>query len=87
MQIEAELKKALMAEEFNYNMQLRGIDQDMLGKREDKKEARKDDRTKIQASQQSELIEQRQKGTPPKNFESGIDNLSDDFDFSEFGPK
>ena len=87
MQIEAELKKALMAEEFNYNMQLRGIDQDLLAKREDKKESRKDDRTKIQASQQSELIEQRQKGTPPKNFESGIDNLSDDFDFSEFGPK
>ena len=39
------------------------------------KENRKDDRTKIQATQQSELIDQRQTGKPPKNFEEpeGID--------------
>ena len=40
------------------------------------KEDRKDERTRIQASQQSELIEQRKSGKPPKRFESsGNDRL------------
>ena len=34
------------------------------------KEDRKDERTRIQATQQSELIEQRKTGKPPRNFES-----------------
>jgi len=44
--------------------------------REMKKEDRKDDRTKIQATQQSELIDQRKNDSMPKNFESsGNDDL------------
>ena len=35
----------------------------------EKKEDRKDERTKIQATQQSELIDQRKNNKPPKNFE------------------
>lgn len=87
MQIEAELKKDLMAVEFGYNMELRGADQQLIQDRENKKEKAKDNRTKIQATQQSELINQRQTGAPPKDFESGVDSLTDDFDFSEFGPR
>ena len=34
------------------------------------KEDRKDERTKIQATQQSALIDQRQKESPPKNFKT-----------------
>ena len=67
---EAEIKKQLMEQEFQYNMQLRQIDVQTLQKRETNKEDRKDKRTKIQATQQSELIDQRQSGTPPKDFES-----------------
>ena len=37
---------------------------------ESMKEDRKDERTRIQATQQSELIDQRNTGKPPKNFES-----------------
>ena len=52
------------------------------------KEDRKDQRTRIQASQQSELIEQRKSGLPPKNFESaGNDILSGDFDLGAFEPR
>jgi len=53
-----------------------------------KKEDRKDERTKIQASQQSELIDQRKKNTPPKNFESaGNDIISGNFGLGAFEPK
>jgi hypothetical protein len=38
-------------------------------------ENRKDDRTKIQATQQSELINQRKNDSFPKDFESGNDAL------------
>ena len=51
------------------------------------KEDRKDERTKIQATQQSELIEQRKNNTLPKNFESaGFDNLGG-FGMEQFSPK
>jgi len=46
--------------------------------REKEKEDRKDERTRIQASQQSELIDQRKKETPPKKFESSSDDIFGD---------
>jgi len=87
MQQEAELKKQLMALEFQYNMQLKGVEVNGMKDREKQKEDRKDERTKIQASQQSEMIEQRNSGKPPKNFESaGNDTLGGGFDLGSFDP-
>ena len=87
MQQEVELKKELMALEFQYNMQLKGIEVDGMKEREKQKEDRKDERTKIQATQQSEMIEQRNSGKPPKNFESaGNDILGGGFDLGAFDP-
>ena len=87
MQQEAELKKELMALEFQYNMQLKGIEVDGMKEREKQKEDRKDERTKIQATQQSEIIEQRKSGKPPKNFESaGNYILGGGFDLGSFDP-
>jgi len=52
------------------------------------KEDRKDDRTKIQATQQSELINQRKNDLPPKSFESsGNDILSGNFNLGSFEPR
>jgi len=83
---EAMLKKELMALEFEFNMQLKGLEVDNAKSKEQYKEDRKDERTKIQASQQSELIAQRQNDAPPKKFESsGNDNMSG-FDLGSFGP-
>jgi hypothetical protein len=88
MQADAALKSKLMEQEFQYNMQLRAIDSANLKSRENNKEDRKDERTKIQASQQSELIEQRKTGAPPKNFESaGNDILGGGFNLGAFEPK
>ena len=87
MQQEAALKKELMALEFQYNMQLKGVEVDGVKEREKQKEDRKDERTKIQATQQSEMIEQRNSGKPPKNFESaGNDILGGGFDLGSFDP-
>jgi hypothetical protein len=84
---EVEMKKQLMALEFQYNMQLKGIEVEGMKEREKQKEDRKDERTKIQATQQSEMIEQRKTGKAPKNFESaGNDILSGGFDLGSFEP-
>ena len=85
---EVEHKKELMALEFEYNMQLKGIEVEGIKTKEKEKEDRKDERTRIQATQQSKLIEQRQTGLPAKNFESaGNDILSGQFDLGTFDPK
>ena len=87
MMQEVQMKKELMALEFQYNMQLKGVEVDGMKDREKQKEDRKDERTKIQASQQSEMIEQRNSGKPPKNFESaGNDTLGGGFDLGSFDP-
>jgi len=95
---EAEFKKQLMQVEFQMNMQLKQMEAQVLAAKETQKEDRKDARTRIQAdqqselidrrnSQQSELIDQRQMNKPPKNFESkGNDVLGGGFDLGSFEP-
>jgi hypothetical protein len=85
MQSEAELKRMLMAEEFNYNMQLAGLQERNIIDRDKEKEDRKDKRLDKQSSQQSKLIEQRQRNLPPTSFESNEDSL-DGFAFEQFEP-
>ena len=88
MQQEVEYKKELMMLEFEMNMQLKGLEVSSKKSLEKEKEDRKDQRTKIQATQQSELIDQRKTGKPPKNFESsGNDILGGGFDLGVFDPK
>jgi len=88
MQAEGELKKMLMEQEFQYNMQLRQAEVDGAKGKEKEKEDRKDKRTKIQATQQSEMIDQRKNEKPPKNFESsGNDVMGGGFNLGAFDPK
>ena len=88
MQAEGELKKMLMEQEFQYNMQLRQADVDSVKGKEKEKEDRKDKRTKIQATQQSEMIDQRKNEKPPKNFESaGNDIMGGGFNMGAFEPQ
>ena len=84
MQAEMELKKQLMQQEFDFNMQLKKIEADAVNNKDKMKEDRKDERTRIQASQQSELIDQRNSGKAPKNFESiGNDSIEGGFNLSD----
>ena len=86
LQTEAQLKKDLMNHEFQLNMQLKQMEVDALKNKETMKEDRKDERTRIQASQQSELIEQRNNKAAPKKFESENDTMSG-FDLGSFEPR
>ena len=83
---EAQLKSQLMREEFMYNMKLRNISETALQNRENQREIAKSDRISQQNTEQSKLIQQRQKGLPPQNFESNEDSL-DGFDLAEFSPR
>jgi len=87
LQQEAAIKKELMELEFQFNMQLKGVEVDGQKGKETEKEDRKDKRTKIQASQQSELIDQRNNNKPPKNFESSGNDVLGGIDMSGFGPR
>ena len=88
MQFEIQAKQQLMALEFQFSMQLKGLEVESTKQKETMKEDRKDERTRIQASQQSELIEQRKGNQPAKKFESsGNDILGSIGDMSQFGPR
>ena len=71
MQQEAQIKKQLMEAQFQYDRQLKQMEIDRLGAKEKMIEDRKDQRTKIEGTQQSEMINQRNLNLPPINFESG----------------
>ena len=86
--VEVGAKKELMALEFQYNMQLKGIEVDNARAKENEIEDRKDKRTRIQGTQQSEMISQRKNDTPPTNFESGgNDTMGGGFGLGAFDPR
>ena len=87
MMQEAEIKQRLMQLEFQMNMQLKAMETEGLKGREKEKEDRKDERTRIQATQQSELIDQRKTGKPPKKFDSTSDDVLGGFDLGGFEPR
>ena len=86
MQAEAEIKRGLMAEEFNFNMQLAQIRANAELSKEQDIEDRKDKRVKIQGTQQSELIDQRKNNLLPKNFESSGNDVMGGIGMSQFEP-
>jgi len=86
MKNEAELKRMLMAEEFQYQMKIAELQGGTLKDREEMKEKEKAKRISMQNTQQSKLINQRQNDLPPINFESNEDSL-DGFDLAEFEPR
>jgi hypothetical protein len=88
LQKEKELKKELMQFEFQLNQMTLEKENSVLDKKEKYKEDRKDERTRIQASQQSELIEQRKDKKGAQQFESaGNDTMGSGFNMEAFEPK
>jgi hypothetical protein len=86
MREEAELKRMLMAEEFQYTMQIGQMKEGTLTQRDMQKEQAKAKRISQQNTEQSKLINQRKNNLPPMNFESNEDSL-DGFDLGEFEPR
>ena len=69
MQMESEIKKQMMELQYTYDMQLATIKVQQEKAREEFIEDRKDRRTRLQGTQQSEMISQRKNDLPPKDFE------------------
>lgn len=69
MQQKSQIDMQLLKMKYEFEMQLKQIESQVYKDREEFKEDRKDKRTEKQATQQSEMIEQRKKDLPAKNFE------------------
>ena len=87
MQTEAQIKRELMAEEFQYSIQLAQAQMGAAQAKEQEIEDRKDKRIKMQGTQQSELINQRQTDGLPKDFESSGNDVLGGFGLEQFGPR
>jgi len=70
LELEAKLKKELMDHEFELNKQIEQMKLDAAKSRDTNKENRSDGRVKMQATQQSEMLDQKSNNKPAKNFES-----------------
>ena len=68
MQAEMQNDMAIAEQKFQFDMQLKQMDLKEITTREQFIEDRKDQRTKLQATQQSALIQQRQDGLLPTDF-------------------
>ncbi|MCP4323754.1 MAG: hypothetical protein GY787_18255 [Alteromonadales bacterium] len=86
MQTEAQIKQTLMAQEFEYNMQLAVERAKAEGNKEKEIEDRKDKRVRMEGTQQSQMIQQRNNDSTPIDFESTNDSIGD-FGLEAFGPK
>ena len=77
MEIAASQELQKLQKQFEYDMQLKKQDVAAMQEKENRIEDRKDNRTKIQATQQSQMIAQRKDDTPALDFES--DTLESQF--------
>ncbi len=74
MQLDTQLQQQIMEVKFGYDQKLKQMDLDKMTQKERDIEDRKDERTRIQATQQSQMINQRQNDSLPTNFESQEQN-------------
>ena len=68
-------KKELLALEYSLQMDLERMKMSTIQDNDKFKEDRKDERTRIQATQQSEMIDQRNNMKPPKKFDNSGDSI------------
>jgi hypothetical protein len=73
MEQAASIKLREMQQQFQYDMKLKQLDSQVSQQKESEIENRKDKRTKIQATQQSEMISQRKNDGLPIDFENQPD--------------
>tara|TARA_B110000495_G_C22856922_1_gene499679 strand:- start:48 stop:911 length:864 start_codon:yes stop_codon:yes gene_type:complete len=69
MQIAAQIKQQQMQLQHKFDIKLKQMDMEATGKKEAEIEDRKDKRIKLEGTQQSQMIDQRQNDLLPINFE------------------
>jgi len=73
MQIQNELEMQKMQRRFDFDLQLKQMDMQAVGEKEKMIEDRKDKRIKMEGTQQSEMITQRNVDGPPIDFEQDVE--------------
>ena len=73
MQQQGQIDKEILQMKYGFDIQLKQMDMSQISQKENEIEDRKDKRTKIQATQQSEMISQRKNDLLPIDFESKED--------------
>ncbi len=73
MEIASQLKQLEMQQQFNYDLQLKQVESQTVSQKEQQKEDRKDKRIKMEGTQQSEMISQRNNDGLPIDFENQPD--------------
>ena len=68
MQIEADIKKQMLELQYGYDMKLKSMEIQQGNQKEKDIEDRKDQRTRLEGTQQSQMITQRQNQDLPLNF-------------------
>jgi len=68
IQTQGEIQKQLAELQFGFDQQLKQMEIGAMQQKEKSIEDRKDKRTQLQATQQSQMIQQRQEGTMPTDF-------------------
>ena len=68
IQTKGDIDKQLKELQFGFDKQLKEMEVQAMQMKENRIEDRKDKRTKLQATQQSQMIQQRQEGTVPTDF-------------------
>jgi len=74
IQQKAEIDRQLLELKYQYDIKLKQMDKEQMSSKEKMIEDRKDERTRIQATQQSQLIDQRKNDLLPTDFEQNQDN-------------
>jgi len=74
IQQKAEIDRQLLELKYQYDIKLKQMDKEQMSSKEKMIEDRKDERTRIQATQQSQLIDQRKNDLLPTDFEQDQDN-------------
>jgi len=74
MQQKAKIDRQLLELKYQYDIKLKQMEKDQMSAKEKMIEDRKDERTRIQATQQSQLIDQRKNDLLPTDFESNQQN-------------
>ena len=73
MQISSQIEMQKMQQQFQYDMQLKQVDAQSINQKDVVKEDRKDKRIKMEGTQQSKMISQRQNDSLPIDFENQPD--------------
>ena len=74
MQQKAEIDRQLLELKYQYDIKLKQMEKDQMSAKEKMIEDRKDERTRIQATQQSKMIDQRKNDLLPTDFETNQQN-------------